>query len=127
SSSLSTIPVTFEASQTSASASVFIGMGRAGSRTRSACPWAGVKSNSAQTATHQLRVANRNSTSVGQNASGLASFSFIEFPIMSKSLIVDSLKYCDVRLWRSSNDPFNQIRNPGAVARARGLRLQETG
>ena len=73
---MSTIPVTFEASQSSASASVFIGIGRSGSSTLSACPCAGVRSNSAHRATHQLFVANTNSTNVGQNASapGLLSF-----------------------------------------------------
>ena len=80
------MPVTFEASHTSASASVLIGTGRAGSSARSACPCAGVSSNSAQRATHQLRVANRNSTIVGQNASALFSVSSITATIMSKNV-----------------------------------------
>src|SRR5262252_5504321 len=104
------MPVTFEASQSSASASMLIGTGRSGSITRNAWPCAGVRSNSAQMATHQSFVAKKNSTKVGQNTSALVAASSFTETIMSNNLKVDNIKYRRVRLWPSSNDQINENR-----------------
>jgi hypothetical protein len=69
-SSLSTIPVTFEASQNMVSASELMATGWSGSRLRSACPWVGVRSISVQMAIHHPFVLTTNSISVDQSGSG---------------------------------------------------------
>src|SRR3954453_11928503 len=66
-SSLSTMPVTFEASQGSASASVLIGKGR--SRVRNAIPCEGVRSSSWQSALHQSRTLKQSEMTVAHESS----------------------------------------------------------
>src|SRR5262245_26734505 len=127
-SSLSTIPVTLEASHQSDSARLLIGTGRSGSIMRSAWACIGVRSNSVHSATHQALVAKKKSTKVGQNPSALSavlSRSSFTATILSKILKVDKFNFHRVRLWPGSNDTHNKNRRSIGSRRTRGRRLQE--